>query len=140
MGVAVRRPGGLEVLQLAERPVSKPAAGEALVRVAASGVKKLDFRQRRLGSHSVRHGEGDLSGLEVAAQVAATGPGVASGANRPVVDSRYPLTSDRHASEGMESGVHFGKIVLDATDVALRTDRNENSTSDTLTTGGRQDG
>jgi NADPH:quinone reductase-like Zn-dependent oxidoreductase len=37
---------------------------------------------------------------------------VASGRARPVVDSVYPLAEARAAHERMESGEHFGKIVL----------------------------
>jgi NADPH:quinone reductase-like Zn-dependent oxidoreductase len=37
---------------------------------------------------------------------------VASGRAKPVVDSVYPLAEARAAHERMESGAHFGKIVL----------------------------
>ena len=37
---------------------------------------------------------------------------VASGRARPVIDSVYPLAETRAAHERMESGEHFGKIVL----------------------------
>jgi NADPH:quinone reductase-like Zn-dependent oxidoreductase len=37
---------------------------------------------------------------------------VASGRARPVIDSVFPLAEARAAHERMESGDHFGKIVL----------------------------
>jgi zinc-binding alcohol dehydrogenase/oxidoreductase len=37
---------------------------------------------------------------------------VASGRARPVVDSVFPLAEARAAHERLESGEHFGKVVL----------------------------
>ena len=57
--------GGPEVLRLAERPVPVAGAGEALIRVAASGVNRPDVLQRK-GHYPVPPGASDLPGLEVA--------------------------------------------------------------------------
>ena len=45
--IEIRAPGGPEVLVPAMRPVPVPAAGEVLIRVAASGVNRPDVLQRR---------------------------------------------------------------------------------------------
>ena len=57
--------GAPEVLCLAERPVPVAGAGEALIRVAASGVNRPDVLQRK-GMYPVPPGASDLPGLEVA--------------------------------------------------------------------------
>ena len=57
--------GAPEVLRLAERPKPKPAAGEVLIRVLASGVNRPDVLQRK-GLYPVPQGASDLPGLEVA--------------------------------------------------------------------------
>src|SRR5438034_8801138 len=44
--VEISRPGGPEVLKLAERPVPQPKAHEILVKVAAAGVNRPDVLQR----------------------------------------------------------------------------------------------
>jgi NADPH:quinone reductase len=56
--------GGPEVLRLAERPRPLPAAGEVLIRVAASGVNRPDVLQRT-GNYPVPPGASDIPGLEV---------------------------------------------------------------------------
>ena len=73
--VEITRPGGPEVLALAERPVPAPAAGEVLIRVAAAGVNRPDCLQRR-GVYPPPPGASDLPGLEIAGTVAAVGAGV----------------------------------------------------------------
>ena len=45
--VEIASPGGPEVLRLAERPAPTAGAGEALIRVAASGVNRPDVLQRK---------------------------------------------------------------------------------------------
>jgi len=57
--------GAPEVLRLAERPVPVAGAGEALIRVAASGVNRPDVLQRK-GAYPPPAGASDLPGLEVA--------------------------------------------------------------------------
>ncbi|GAP35571.1 NAD(P)H-quinone oxidoreductase [Piscinibacter sakaiensis] len=57
--------GGPEVLRLCERERPVAGAGEALIRVAASGVNRPDVLQRK-GHYPVPPGASDLPGLEVA--------------------------------------------------------------------------
>ena len=57
--------GAPEVLRPAERPDPVPGAGEALIRVAASGVNRPDVLQRK-GHYPVPPGASDIPGLEVA--------------------------------------------------------------------------
>lgn len=66
--IEIRAPGGPEVLVQAMRPVPVPAAGEVLIRVAASGVNRPDVLQRR-GAYPPPPGASDLPGLEVAGEV-----------------------------------------------------------------------
>src|SRR5262245_45725421 len=73
--VAISAPGGPDVLQLAERPVPQPRAGEVLVKVAAAGVNGPDLMQRK-GLYPAPPGASDLPGLEISGEVAAVGEGV----------------------------------------------------------------
>src|SRR5690606_1212745 len=66
---------GPEVLRLAERPAPQPAAGEALVRVAAAGLNGADLAQRR-GVYPPPKGASDLPGLEGSGTIEALGEGV----------------------------------------------------------------
>jgi NADPH2:quinone reductase len=72
--VEITTPGGPEVLQAAQRPVPRPAAGEILVDVAAAGVNRPDILQR-MGLYPVPRDASDLPGLEIAGIVVAIGPG-----------------------------------------------------------------
>jgi NADPH2:quinone reductase len=65
--------GGPEVLRPTQRPQPQPAAGELLIRVAASGVNRPDVLQRK-GLYPPPPGASDLPGLEVAGTVAAGAP------------------------------------------------------------------
>ncbi len=60
--------GGPEVLALGERPKPEPAAGEVLVKVAASGVNRPDVFQRK-GAYAPPPGASDLPGLEIAGEI-----------------------------------------------------------------------
>lgn len=60
--------GAPEVLRLGERPEPAPAAGEVLIRVAASGVNRPDVLQRT-GNYPVPPGASDIPGLEVAGEI-----------------------------------------------------------------------
>ncbi|ABM36735.1 NAD(P)H-quinone oxidoreductase [Polaromonas naphthalenivorans] len=62
--------GAPDVLQLGERPDPEPAAGEVLIRVAASGVNRPDVLQRT-GNYPVPPGASDIPGLEVAGEIIA---------------------------------------------------------------------
>ena len=74
--VEISKPGGPEVLRVAERKVPRPGEGEVLIRVAAAGVNRPDVSQRE-GSYPAPPGASDLPGLEVAGEIVATGAGVA---------------------------------------------------------------
>jgi NADPH2:quinone reductase len=67
--IEIARPGGPEVLQLAQRPMPVPAPGEVLIRVAASGVNRPDVFQR-MGRYAPPPGASDIPGLEVAGAIA----------------------------------------------------------------------
>src|SRR6267142_133664 len=70
--VEISKPGGPEVLQLAERPLPVPKATEILVKVAAAGVNRPDVLQR-MGHYAVPPDASDLPGLEIAGEVVALG-------------------------------------------------------------------
>lgn len=62
--------GAPDVLQLGARRDPDPAAGEVLIRVAASGVNRPDVLQRT-GNYPVPPGASDIPGLEVAGEIIA---------------------------------------------------------------------
>jgi NADPH2:quinone reductase len=72
--IAIRAPGGPEVLVPEERPVPNPGAGEVLVKLTAAGVNRPDVMQRQ-GRYPPPPGASDIPGLEIAGEVVATGPG-----------------------------------------------------------------
>lgn len=72
--IAIREPGGPEVLVSEQRPVPRPGPGELLIRVAAAGVNRPDVIQR-MGFYPPPPDASDLPGLEVAGTVVAVGPG-----------------------------------------------------------------
>jgi NADPH2:quinone reductase len=73
--IAIRAPGGPEMLVAEQRPVPQPAAGEVLVKVAAAGVNRPDVAQRQ-GNYPPPKGATDIPGLEIAGEVVALGAGV----------------------------------------------------------------
>ena len=73
--IAIRAPGGPEMLVPEQRPVPQPGAGEILIKVAAAGVNRPDVMQRR-GLYPPPKGAPDILGLEIAGTVAACGEGV----------------------------------------------------------------
>src|ERR1700694_5212057 len=73
--IAIRAPGGPEMLRPEQRPVPNPGAGEILVKVAAAGVNRPDVMQRR-GLYPPPKGAPDIPGLEIAGTVAICGEGV----------------------------------------------------------------
>ena len=72
--VEITKPGGPEVLELAERPTPKPGPGEVLVRVQAAGVNRPDLMQRQ-GNYPPPPGASEIPGLELAGRVAKLGEG-----------------------------------------------------------------
>src|SRR5882762_5438768 len=73
--IAIRAPGGPEMLVPEQRPVPQAGAGEILVKVAAAGVNRPDLMQCR-GLYPPPKGAPDILGLEIAGTVAACGEGV----------------------------------------------------------------
>lgn len=74
--ICITAVGGPEVLQLQQRPVPAPGAGQVLVKVAFAGVNRPDVLQR-LGRHPVPAGvPDDIPGLEISGAVVALGEGV----------------------------------------------------------------
>jgi putative PIG3 family NAD(P)H quinone oxidoreductase len=72
----ITRPGGPEVLEMQERPVPAPKAGEILVRVHASALNRADLLQRQ-GQYPAPPGAPpDIPGMEFAGEVVALGGGV----------------------------------------------------------------
>ncbi|WP_054180337.1 NAD(P)H-quinone oxidoreductase [Trabulsiella odontotermitis] len=72
--VIARQPGGPDVLELVQRKIPKPDAGEVLIRVASAGVNRPDILQRT--GMPVPPGVTDVLGLEVSGTVVAVGAGV----------------------------------------------------------------
>jgi NADPH2:quinone reductase len=70
--IAIKTPGGPEVLVPEERPVPAPGASELLVRVRAAGVNRPDVMQRK-GQYPPPPGAPDIPGLEIAGDVVAVG-------------------------------------------------------------------
>jgi NADPH2:quinone reductase len=73
--IAIRAPGGPEMLVPEERAVPAAGADEILVKVAAAGVNRPDVMQRQ-GLYPPPPGAPDIPGLEIAGTVAALGQGV----------------------------------------------------------------
>jgi NADPH:quinone reductase len=72
--IAIRAPGGPEVLVPEERSVPQPGAGEVLVKLTAAGVNRPDVMQRQ-GLYPPPPGASDIPGLEIAGEVVALGSG-----------------------------------------------------------------
>ena len=70
--IAIRAPGGPEMLVPERRPLPAIADEEVLVRVAAAGVNRPDVMQR-LGLYPPPKGATDIPGLEIAGEVVAVG-------------------------------------------------------------------
>ncbi len=74
--IAIRAPGGPDVLVPERVPVPRPAPGEVLVKVKAAGVNRPDVMQRQ-GLYPPPKGATDIPGLEIAGEVVALGAGIA---------------------------------------------------------------
>src|SRR5216683_5127879 len=72
--IAVREPGGPDVLVAQTRPPPAPGPGEVLVKVAAAGVNRPDVMQRQ-GLYPPPPGASEIPGLEIAGEVVALGKG-----------------------------------------------------------------
>ncbi|MEP3296737.1 MAG: NAD(P)H-quinone oxidoreductase [Pseudoruegeria sp.] len=73
--VEITETGGPDVLQMGERPVPSPKAGEILIRLAYAGVNRPDALQRA-GMYAPPPTASDLPGLEGAGEIVALGAGV----------------------------------------------------------------
>jgi putative PIG3 family NAD(P)H quinone oxidoreductase len=73
--VAISRPGGPEVLQLADAPDPVPAAGEVVLDVVATAVNRADLLQRQ-GFYHPPPGAVTWPGLEASGTISAVGAGV----------------------------------------------------------------
>jgi len=73
--IAIREPGGPEVLTPVKLPVPVPGKGQLLVRVKAAGVNRPDILQRQ-GGYPPPPGVPLTPGLEIAGEVTGLGSGV----------------------------------------------------------------
>ncbi|CUJ82686.1 Beta-ketoacyl-acyl-carrier-protein synthase I [Shimia thalassica] len=73
--IEITQPGGPDVLQVTERPVPMPGAGEVVIRIAYAGVNRPDALQRA-GAYAPPPTASDLPGLEASGTIVAVGPGV----------------------------------------------------------------
>jgi NADPH2:quinone reductase len=87
--MAIRAPGGPEMLQPETRPLPSPGPEQILVRVRAAGVNRVDVMQR-MGRYPPPPGASDLPGLEIAGEVAALGAGASRFAVGDAVTALVP--------------------------------------------------
>ncbi|MGN6748117.1 MAG: NAD(P)H-quinone oxidoreductase [Xanthobacteraceae bacterium] len=73
--IAIREPGGPDMLVAQQQPVPAPGEGEILVKVAAAGVNRPDVLQRQ-GHYPPPKGATEIPGLEIAGEIVQVGPGV----------------------------------------------------------------
>jgi putative PIG3 family NAD(P)H quinone oxidoreductase len=73
--IAIREPGGPEMLVPQQQALPSPGEGEILVKVAAAGVNRPDVLQRQ-GHYPPPKGATAIPGLEIAGEVAQVGAGV----------------------------------------------------------------
>jgi NADPH:quinone reductase len=72
--IAIREPGGPDVLIAREQPLPSPDEGEILVKVIAAGVNRPDVMQRQ-GHYPPPKGAIEIPGLEIAGEVVELGRG-----------------------------------------------------------------
>jgi putative PIG3 family NAD(P)H quinone oxidoreductase len=70
--IAIREPGGPQVLVPQAQPVPSPSEGEILVKVAAAGVNRPDVMQRQ-GHYPPPKGATEIPGLEIAGEIVEVG-------------------------------------------------------------------
>ncbi|SHI47516.1 putative NAD(P)H quinone oxidoreductase, PIG3 family [Shimia gijangensis] len=73
--IEITEPGGPDVLQLTERPMPMPGAGEVVIKVAYAGVNRPDALQRA-GAYAPPPTASDLPGLEASGTIVSVGAGV----------------------------------------------------------------
>lgn len=74
--IAIKQPGGPNVLVPETRPRPEPGTGEVLIAVEAAGVNRPDILQRE-GNYPPPKGASDIPGLEIAGSIVAVGPDTA---------------------------------------------------------------
>jgi putative PIG3 family NAD(P)H quinone oxidoreductase len=72
--IAIREPGGPDVLVVSEQPLPSPGEGEILVKVIAAGINRPDVMQRQ-GHYPPPKGATEIPGLEIAGEVVELGRG-----------------------------------------------------------------
>ena len=87
--VEISKPGGPEVLHLADRPMPAPAHDQVVIKVAYAGVNRPDALQRA-GLYNPPAGASDLPGLEAAGEIVACGSGVTTLASGDQVCALLP--------------------------------------------------
>ncbi len=87
--VEITRAGGPEVLQICERAVPQPGAGEVLIKIAYAGVNRPDALQRA-GLYAPPASASPLPGLEASGTVVAVGAGVSDWAEGDEVCALLP--------------------------------------------------
>ena len=90
--IAISTPGGPEALAPVQLPLPTLAAGEVLIRVAASGINRPDVVQRK-GHYPPPPGASPLPGLEVAGTIVAGDPEAMQAAGLRVGDAVCALVS-----------------------------------------------
>lgn len=73
--IEITAPGGLDVLQMCERPTPQPGADEVLIKIQAAGVNRPEVLQR-LGLYPPPQGATDIPGLECAGEIVTVGTNV----------------------------------------------------------------
>jgi NADPH2:quinone reductase len=73
--IAIREPGGPDMLVPREQSMPVPGDGEILVKVAAAGVNRPDVMQRQ-GHYPPPKGATEIPGLEITGEIVQVGPGV----------------------------------------------------------------
>src|SRR5690242_8189163 len=73
--IQITEPGGPDVLSWGDAPDPVPAAGEVLIKIAASAVNRADLLQRA-GRYAPPAGASQIPGLECSGWIAALGDGV----------------------------------------------------------------
>jgi NADPH:quinone reductase-like Zn-dependent oxidoreductase len=127
--------GGNEVVRLEERPDPVPGAHEVLVAARFAGINWADVMQRQGNYPPPPGAPADIPGLEVAGEVAATGPGaagwqvgdrvfgqlfarsvvplLAAGRVTMAVDRVFPAAEAAAAFDYLARPGKFGKILLE---------------------------